>query len=182
MARRYSLSELSAIAGRPIFFDTNILIYIFWPTGSMKWEREYSRLFGSILKQKNEKIVDFTVISEVVNITIRTEHEKYLAQTGQDKKKLPFKRYRDSEAGKEALDDVYRIIETMLKNFSITGKAFLKADIDTFLSVDTMDFNDKAIFSLCKENNYILLTNDMDFSDADIEIVTSNPSLLGSVR
>lgn len=36
----------------------------------------------------------------------------------------------------------------------------------------------KGIISLCKENGFVLLTNDKDFASADLEILTSNPALL----
>ncbi len=32
--------------------------------------------------------------------------------------------------------------------------------------------------ALCKENSFVLLTNDQDFASADLEILTTNPKLL----
>ena len=96
-----------------------------------------------------------------------------------DKKAFPFKTYRDSDEGKEALNEIFSIVKTkILKHFSVIGRAFSKIDIEQFLSIDTLDFCDKAILQICKENNYILLTNDKDFAPSDLEIISSNPCIL----
>ena len=46
------------------------------------------------------------------------------------------------------------------------------------LMPSNQDFIDKAIANLCKEKNYILLTNDKDFSGADLEILSANRGLV----
>lgn len=179
MRKRYSFKDISLICNRQIFFDANVLLYIFWPTGQYTWERRYSSIFGQLIKQNNKLTTDFIVISETLNRVIRIEHQKYLNEHNLKNDNCKFKGYRDSKDGKEALNDIYNIIRAkVLRNFSIMGKNFQKSDIETFLSVDSLDFSDKAILSLCKENNCVLLTNDKDFTESDIEILTSNPALL----
>jgi len=179
MAARYSLKEIAAIGDRKVFFDANVLIYLFWPSGSLKWEHAYSSAFGSLLRQRNELIVDFLVISEIVNRAHRLEYEKHLSANGLHKNGLAYKTYRDSDEGQSALSDIYLIIETnILDTFTVTGKAFSKAEIQSFLKQEPLDFVDKAILSICKENSCILLTNDKDYKSADIDILTSNPAIL----
>ncbi len=179
MKKRYSSNDISLIGNRQIFFDANVLLYIFWPTGQYSWEQRYSAIFGQLIKQNNELVTDFIVLSETLNRVVRIEHQKHINERGLKITDCKFKEFRDSKAGKEALHDIYNIIKTkVLTNFSIRGKNFQKTDIETFLSVDSLDFSDKAILSLCKENNCVLLTNDKDFTESDIEILTSNPALL----
>jgi hypothetical protein len=38
MARKYRLDEIHTLKNMDIFFDTNVLIYIFWPTASYVFE------------------------------------------------------------------------------------------------------------------------------------------------
>ena len=179
MAARYSLQNVATLQGRKVFFDANVLLYIFWPTGSYKWESNYSSAFGSLLRQKNELMVDFLVLSEVINRAIRIEHDKHLSLYKIERKDLSFKSYRDSADGQNALNDIYLIVkDNILPNFEIQGKAYTKADIESFLQVDSLDFMDKAFIPICKENNCILLTNDKDFANTDIEILSSNPAIL----
>ncbi|BAP56029.1 PilT protein domain-containing protein [Thioploca ingrica] len=90
-----------------------------------------------------------------------------------------FQRFRDSQDGQEVLHDIYQVVNKNIVNrFNVTGKVFTKSDIENFLQVDSVDFSDKGIISLCKENGFVLLTNDKDFASADLEILTSNPALL----
>ena len=181
MSKRYSKDQLSNIKGKRIFFDANILIYLFWSTGAQYFEREYSSIFSSLLKMDTALYVDFIIVSEFVNRAIKLEYNNQLWKTNQESKDYSYKRYRDSEDGKEMLADIYKIIEgSILDKFQVTGKEFNKMEIREFLQVDCLDFSDKAIELICKENDYVLLTNDNDFRNSDIDILSMNNSLLNS--
>jgi len=179
MTARYSLGEIPALHGRKVFFDANILVYLFWPSGSYHYEIQYATAFNRLMEQDNTLVVDFLVISELINRAFRLEYEKYLRMFNRRKEDLPFKHFRDSPKGHETEDDIYLIVkDSLLPRFQIAGKAFSKAEIENFLSRNSMDFNDKAIVLTCKEHDYILLTNDRDFAAADIEILSAHTALL----
>ncbi|MDD4352498.1 MAG: DUF5615 family PIN-like protein [Candidatus Gracilibacteria bacterium] len=179
MANRYRPQDISSLPEKPIFFDANVIIYVFWPLGKTNWEQTYSSVFGNLLKHKKKMTLDVTVISEVINRTVRFEHENHLTANNLTKEVCSFKNYRDSQEGKDAIKDIYDILKLkILTSFQILGKAFSQADIEPLLSVDTIDFSDKVILTLCKENDCILLTNDKDFASSNIDILTSNPVLL----
>lgn len=171
MATKYTLNQIQLLSARKIFVDANILIYIFWPTGSYAWESNYSTVFGRLLRQQNELFVDFFVISEVVNRILRTEHQKLNPS-------ISYKKFRNSSDGISALEDIYLIIkDEILTKFKIQGKSFDKNDIELMLHVDSLDIIDKSIVAICKENNLVLLTNDADYLGSDIDILSSNPKL-----
>lgn len=176
MTKKYSTrTDVEQLKDKEVFFDANILIYIFWPTASYNWEKYYASTFAKLLRQKNTLIVDFITISEFINRAIRIEHEKYMNEHSY----LPFKDYRDSHAGQEALSDIYtKIKEDILKRFDVVAHRFFKPDIEKLLVVDNLDIGDKGILEICKTNNYVLLTNDADFNNSDINILTSNPRML----
>ena len=182
MATKYSTQNIPAVINKKVFFDANVLIYIFWPLGfgnTKYWEECYTSAFGKLIRQKNELLVDFIVISEIVNRAIRLEYDKYLIAKNLSKSNLSFKKYRNSADGETALTDIYLMIETdILNRFTVVGKSFTKPDIQSFLTVDSLDFSDKAILSTCQENACILLTNDVDYKTSAIDILTSNPSIL----
>jgi len=113
MAKFYDSSDIHSLDKRQIFFDANILLYIFWPTGS-SWEKQYSAIFKQLLEQKNKMIVDFIVISEVVNRAVRIEYDKHLQANNISRDNLTFKKYRDGSDGQEALNVVYQIVKKML--------------------------------------------------------------------
>lgn len=124
-------------------------------------------------------MVDFIVISEIVNRAHRLEYEKHLTANMILRSALSYKQYRNSADGQAALSDIYLIVETnILSNFTVVGKAFNKADIQTFLTIGPLDFADKGILMTCKENDCVLLTNDIDFKAAEVDILSSNPAIL----
>lgn len=172
MATKYSLQNITQIQNKSVFVDANVLIYLFWPTGSLWWEQKYATAFRNLLKQGNSLFVDFLIISEVVNRILRIEHKKINPT-------IRFKEFRDSQDGKDALNDIYTIIKNdILSRFSIVGKAFNKQEIEECLIVDKLDFIDKATVEICKENELVLLTNDKDFKNTDLDILTGNIKIL----
>ncbi len=174
MAKNYKLQDFTQLPDRNIFVDANILIYLFWPTGQHAYESNYAQVFNALRKQKNCLCIDFLIISEVVNRVLRTEYEKIDLQ-----KTLKFKDFRNSQKGKDVLKDIYLIIKNnILNHFKVIGKSFNKSDIESFLMVDELDFVDKAIVSICSENNLVLLTNDRDFKNCGLDILTGNPHIL----
>jgi len=175
MKGRYDKNTVAQIAGKSVFFDANILLYLFWQTGAIKWERSYASIFGQLLKQQNQLIVDFMVISEVINRAMRIEYEKYKISTGLN---CTYKKYRNSTDGENAIKDIYIIIKNnILSNFLVDGKIDTSSDIESYLTIDKLDFNDKHIVSLCLNKKYILLTNDSDYSACDVDILSANSTL-----
>lgn len=182
MATKYSLQNIPDLTDKSIFFDANVLIYLFWPSGAYHWEKYYSSAFGKLLRQGNELMVDFIVISEIVNRAHRLEYDKYLTSQLYSRKEFPYKQYRNCKDGQAALSDIYLIVRTnILAHFTVIGKVFTNPDIQSLLIVDSLDFADKGILSICKENSCILLTNDADFKASDIDILSSNPAILNYV-
>ena len=172
MGAKYRLTDVAQLNGRNILFDANVLIYLFWPTGQHSFERNYARVFRDLLRQENDLFIDFLVTSEVINRILRNEHQRI--NPGQK-----FKDFRNSQDGKNALNDIYIIVKNdILTKFNVIGKAFNSQEIESFLSVDELDFVDKATVTLCKENALVLLTNDKDFKNTDLDILTGNPSIL----
>ena len=172
MGAKYRLQDVSQLNGRNIFFDANVLIYLFWPTGQHSFEQNYARVFRNLLRQGNNLFVDFLVTSEVINRILRNEHQRINPSQ-------KFKDFRNSEDGKDALEDIYIIVKNdILARFNIVGKAFNSQEIESLLSVDELDFVDKATVTLCEENNFVLLTNDKDFRDCGLDMLTGNPHIL----
>lgn len=179
MAAKYRLQDFTQIAGRNIFVDANVLLYLFWPTGQHHFEQNYARVFRNLLRQGNNLIVDFLVISEIVNRAIKAEYEKHLLTYSLTKEQLNYKNYRNSQDGQDALNDIYIIVKNdVLNYFRVIGKAYDRQDIESFLIVDELDFVDKATVSICAENSLVLLTNDKDFKNSGLDILTGNPIIL----
>ena len=177
MSNRYALSNIADVNNKKVFFDANILIYLFWATGS-SWERTYANLYSRLNNQNNTYLIDFLVISEFINRAIKIEYQNYLNLHVLTSRECKYKDYRDSGDGQEALSDIYTILSSdILEDFEVVEKSYSKDNINSMLIVDNLDFTDKAIEKICIENGCILLTNDKDFKDSTIEILSCNKSL-----
>lgn len=175
MANRYRSSNISSIANKKIFFDANVLIYLFGygtPTRA-NWEDQYARLYSNLIHQNNQFVIDFIVMSEFINRAIRIEYKNYLASHSITEKDLKYKDYRDSTDGTSALKDIYlTVTDDILSDFEVIEKSYSKNDLTLMCTVDSLDFSDKAIVKICDENQFVLLTNDLDFRDSTIDILS----------
>lgn len=175
MANCYTINQIPNLKERSIFFDANILIYLFVPTGKMYFESNYSSVFASLIKQNNKFVVDFIVLSEFINRAIRIDYDNYLQLNNLGKNDLSFKQYRNQEDGKEKLQQLYDlVINRILKRFEIVENSITNEDILSMLKVNNLDFNDKAIQNICAKNNFVLLTNDIDYKETSLDILTVN--------
>jgi predicted nucleic acid-binding protein len=178
MPERYRKNDIPQIINRGIFFDANVLIYLFWPIPS-KWIKVYSSIYYDLFRNDVKMYVDFTVISEVVNRVVSFESENYRKANNILKNSYNFKSYRNTPNGQQTVIDVYRIIKSdILGYFTITGKCFTENDINHMLSDTDIDINDKAIELICQDNNFILLTNDSDFRNSSLDILSENRDLI----
>jgi hypothetical protein len=56
----------------------------------------------------------------------------------------------------------------------VVDKSFTKDELIQLFVVNRLDFVDKLIVLTCTESNYVLLTNDGDFKDSDVDILSNN--------
>jgi len=173
MAEKFNKDTVFKLFDRDVFVDANVLINLFWSTsGSEFWEIECSNVFRALLRQGNKLFVDFLVISEVVNRVLRIEHKALNPEQ-------EFKHFRDSEQGKIALSDIYSIVKhRILEDFSVTEKSFSEVDIRNFLTINSLDFIDKGILKTCQKNKFVLFTNDKDYKNSEVDILTCNRNIL----
>jgi len=177
MSLRIKAADVTHVKGRQLFFDTNVLLYLFSPvaTPSTKWAvNAYTAIFGHCLKMQNVLCVDVFVLSEFINTFLRFEYENYLKTKGLNRNQFNFKNFRSTTEGVQVAQDVEMVVkERILKRFKMVGKLFEESDIST-ISLANTDFNDELIVKTCKEHKCVLVTNDADFSGVDVDILTAN--------
>lgn len=177
MMNKYDLNNIQSIGDRKVFFDANILLYLYWST-NLSWQERYSQVYSKLIDQNNPFVLHYVVISEFINRAIKIEYSNYLRENNITSKDFSYKSYRDSEAGKEVQNDVYTLVKSiLLEQFEIVNKNLNQIEIEAMLEVDNLDFSDKLINQVCKDNNYVLLTNDRDFKDTGIDILTLNRNI-----
>ena len=180
MKNRYN--DAGNIVNRNVMFDNCVLMYLFYPIATEENRRQkkflsYSEIFKRLLLNKNTKIINLFTVSEFVNAALRYELKKYNIENQEYKE---FKEFRNSSEGIQKTNVVYDVVKTeILPEFELfTTKQYSKKEIENFLYQDRLDFNDKIIADLCKPLNCVLFTDDYDFSDVEIDILTANKKLL----
>lgn len=173
MKMRYTASNIPSLRNRTVFFDANLLIYIYWPTSPDAEEvTDYGSIMASLIKNNITLVINEIVLSEVINRVLRFEFYK------SDFPKEQFKEFRDSEEGQLVQKDIYEIIRNkILSRFQVTSESFSKEELNSILTVTKLDYNDKLIELCCKKNNMILLTHDSDFFSSDLDILSANKKI-----
>jgi predicted nucleic acid-binding protein len=177
---RIKAVDVAQVKDRPLFFDANVLLYLFSPVviSSNQWAiNAYTAIFAQCLKMQSVLCIDVVVLSEFINTFLRIEYANYLRNNGLDKNKFNFKHFRSTTEGVGVAKDIEMVVKgRILKHFTIVGKLFTTPDI-SLISLANTDFNDALIVETCKEHQCILVTNDADFSGVDIDILTANNKL-----
>jgi predicted nucleic acid-binding protein len=178
MSLRIKADDVVSVAGRPLFFDANVLLYLFGGAPYPQWAvNAYSGLFSQCLKLGNTLCLDVFVLSEFVNRFLRIEYESYLKARKMDRNQVNFKQFRFIDEGIQAAQDVEAVVKgRLLKQFKIVGKLFDESDIASIGLVDT-DFNDALIVKTCEAHQCVLVTHDADFISANIDILSANQKL-----
>jgi hypothetical protein len=118
--------------------------------------------------------VDSNVISEVINVVMRREWGQLRAshpELGYD----TFKSFRDSVDGAATQAEINRVIEEeIFPVVEVVERPYSKSDILKLLVIDHLDFVDRLLVLLCSDGDYVLLTNDGDFADSAIDIISNN--------
>ncbi len=181
MAERYYIDALPELADRTFFYDTNVLLYLYYPTMAGWAVTDYSHLFADMLEQKMNMVIDSSVLSEFINRALRIDYTAY-NERSKSSRELPqyayFKNFRNSTYGEESVEHIQDLAKVILTHFGIDTKSISKADIEKSLKLDSLDFNDKLIENICESKGYILVTNDLDFKDSRVDILSAHRGFL----
>ncbi|MCY3972789.1 MAG: type II toxin-antitoxin system VapC family toxin [Candidatus Dadabacteria bacterium] len=172
------ISKYSFSSKDKLFFDTNIWLFthgINRPNDPK--EKAYSNALSQIIKAKSRIYTDVLVVSEFVNTCAKRE----FSIRNQGGGKLSFKRFRNSERFKSISSDVTRESGKILKLCDRLESGFRTLNMQQVLDdyeEGRIDFNDLVISDICKRNKLILVTDDGDFRNEGIPILTANRKML----
>lgn len=180
MNLRLKTGDISSISKRPLFFDANVLIYLFAGaiSKSTTWAiNAYAVILKNSIRHGCTLFIDAIVLSEFINRFLRLEYEKHLKAQKLSRQNFQFKDYRATNEGQKAAQDVELIVKNqILKLFQILHTTADNNDIAA-MSLANKDFSDLLIIQTCIKNNCILITNDADFSGCSLDILTENKKL-----
>lgn len=161
-----SASSYAPKANDVFLFDTNILIYLFYPVRNTFSTETYWSLYKKALKSKSTLILPAIQLSEFVNRCIRFQFNLY--KNDQDKDNFDFKQdYRGTEDYRESMNSILDIVKNdILPNFTPIDDNFCSMEPDEILKYGfSYDFNDALLVQIANHNRAFIVTHDYDFGN-----------------
>ncbi len=175
MMQRYDTYRLGELTDKSFFFDTNVLLDLFY-TQKADWSSiAYSKVYKYLVNRQIRMYIDNTVLSEFINRILRIEYN--LMQSMSPNADVTFKMYRNTIDGQDKVKESYDLVNVILKCVSLDGEVLNPKDVLELLVVDEIDYNDKIIEHLCLKKGYVLVTNDVDFIHSQADILSANHNL-----
>jgi predicted nucleic acid-binding protein len=159
--------------------DANIWLYLYGPAANpAAWQvRTYSGVFAGILTAKSQLYIDVLVLSEFVNRFVRLEWKR-LAPGIAD-----FKVFRQTRDYPPVALFVQSQVAQILTVCKPVNHYFAEWNLTTLLnefSTGATDLNDQLLVESCRKHDLAILTNDKDFTDGGINVLTAHTTLLAA--
>jgi predicted nucleic acid-binding protein len=164
-----------------LLLDTNIWIFLYGPQkpGSAQ-VAHYSKGFQNILAAQSRIYIDVLLVSEFINTYAKLKWNIF-KKNNPARKNETFKVFRNSSDFKpiaqEIADAVKRISSHCIQVESGFESINLTALVNKY-ALGKCDFNDQVFASLCQNKDLKLITDDGDFKDYGVHIITANNRLL----
>jgi len=173
-ARTYTFSKSDAILA-----DTNILLYLHGPaaTSSGTFVPVYSGVYSRLTASGAQLYLDVLVLSEFINRYARLEMRRL--QPGQYDFKA-FRKSADYPAVARSIEAQVKIIMMDCRPLNHPFSEWKHAELLNDFGSGYTDWNDQLLVENCRKHNLALLTNDGDFTDGGISVLTANARLLAA--
>ncbi|MEW6750616.1 MAG: PIN domain-containing protein [Candidatus Latescibacterota bacterium] len=160
-----------------LFLDANVWLLVHGPQkpGDPR-VAAYSEALAKILTAQSRIYIDVLVVSEFINTYARVKWQLIAPHI------KPFKAFRKSPDFTPVAKDIVADVKQVLKHCRRIESGFAACDLEELTAdyaLGDADFNDQVIAALCKRKGLTLVTDDGDFRDQGIPLVTANKRLLG---
>ena len=167
-----------------LFLDANIWLFIYGPQEQRNTRKMsiYSSAFHRILEAQSRICIDVLIVSEFINTYSRLKWHILkglgdISETSMEK----FKNFRNSPEFEPVAQEIADNTKRVLKHCSRVESSFETLKLDSLINEYAKggtDFNDQIFVELCREKELKLVTDDGDFTDKGISILTANNRLL----
>lgn len=170
------ISSYSFLKEESFFLDANIWLSVYGP---MAYPRKRTSIYANALcnirKTNCFIFIDVLILSEFINTYARWEHKQSSLRTKR------FKDFRKNKAFIPVAEDIAVNAKRITKQCQCCDSNFTSIDIEALLTEfekGNSDFNDQVFSETCKAKKLILVTDDSDFKDSELTILTANGHLL----
>jgi len=162
-----------------LLLDANIWLFVHGPNRPNRHKAKiYSQALRRMMEKGSQVYIDVLIISEFINSYTRTEFG-FAQKKGASFKK--FKEFRQSEAFRSIAKEVADATSLVLKQCHRIESGFETLDIDALVceyAKGQSDFNDQVIAEICRREQLKLVTDDSDFRDRGVPVLTANEAML----
>jgi predicted nucleic acid-binding protein len=159
--------------------DANVWLLLYGPQYSDSGDQRvktYSAALKSILAAKCQVFIDVLILSEFINVSARFAYNILPTAT-----RPKFKDFRKSQAFVRVAQEIAVACRKVMAICSPLDDGFATLDAAKLLSdygTAQFDFNDQVLALLCETRQLKLVTDDADFSNQKLTILTANRRLL----
>lgn len=176
--KAHDLASYTFVSGEQILLDANIWLYLFPAPANphQSFAHQYSTAFSNLVRAQAQPVLDPMVLSEYLNRYCRIEWEANFKAPHRS-----FKKFRQSADFHSVASSAQTFVERILNFCHIHSVSPDELNLNQALVDFTsgkVDFNDALLVDICKKRNLKLMTNDSDFQQGGIEVLTTNPRLL----
>ena len=162
--------------GQRLFLDTNVWLDVLGPQSKPDEPRvvAYSEALGRMIESGASVFLDATVVSEFTNAVMRYFHRAH--DNG-----ISAKAYRATPHYRQNVPAIKSYLASLLSSATLIEGGVRAAELPALvmgLDDARLDFNDLVILGVCRRENLTLVTDDVDFRGADVELLTANTHLL----
>lgn len=178
--KAHNLATYTFSNGEQLLLDANVWLFLFpAPSGKPStFAAGYSSAFKNMLVAGANLALDALVLSEYLNRYCRIEWSALHKTAYPD-----FKKFRQSADYATVGQGAAVYARNILKHCKRHDHPFSVSDVTQVLAdfeAGTCDFNDGLYVETCRKNKWKFVTNDGDFTNGGIEVLTSNPRLLSA--
>lgn len=178
--RAVDIGQYVFTASDQLLLDTSVWLLIYGPQvpGDSR-VAYYSGALRKILEAKSRIYIDLIVLSEFINMYARIAYARVKGAPGGQKPS--FKEFRRSIDFQPVAQGIAADAKRVLGHCTWLHGTFELPEIDQLLdevASGEFDFNDKIIATQCSKLGLKLITDDSDFKNFSIPIITANSQLL----
>jgi|SRR5690606_17571847 len=166
----FLINDFEIKTNQSFFFDNNIWMFLFCPIASFnqKKQESISKFFEKIIDRNCSIIINGLILSEFSNAYLRLDFNLW-----KEEEKLPLANFKKDYFDTERAKRTRQLISITIKNkiLKIAEKypdSFNALNFDEIFNYyQVLDYNDAIIYNECKTKNWILVSDDNDFSMFD---------------
>jgi predicted nucleic acid-binding protein len=140
--------------------------------------RDYSKALHAIKSADAAIFIDCVVLSEFIN---RYSRRLFHIARESDRSVTDYKIYRDSPNFESGAREIAKAGRRLLQHAKAVETGFESCNRLAVLAAfenERADFNDGMIAELCRLRGFRLVTNDGDFRNVDLDILTANKGMV----